>query len=171
MTLQTESTQQVIFALAHQTYSKGLNLHAFFKLNSHELGEDLVQETFYKTWSYLVKGNDIEKMQAFLYHILNKLIIDEYRKSSRKSISLDEIIEKGYDPEHIQERDVSDFFEGEKLFILIPKLPKAYQKIMKMRYVDDLSLQEIADIYKKSKNSVTVKIHRGLAKLKILYLN
>ena len=59
--------------VAHQTFNKGLNSYAFFKIHNHETGEDLVQNTFMKTWNYLVKGGKIDMMKAFLYHILNNL--------------------------------------------------------------------------------------------------
>ena len=72
--------QGVLTIIAHNDYEKGLNARAFFKLSNHETGEDLVQHTFMKTWIYLVKGGKIEIMKAFLYHILNNLIVDEYRK-------------------------------------------------------------------------------------------
>lgn len=50
----------------------------------------------------------------------------------------------------------------------IKHLPKNYQGIMKLRFIDELSLEEISDITKKSTNSVAVSIHRGLEKLKEL---
>ena len=38
-----------------------------------------------------------------------------------------------------------------------------------MRYVDDLSLEEIACATGKTKNAIAVQLHRGLEKLKLLY--
>jgi len=81
MTPEQEAQRKAIFNAAHEAHQKGLNVHAFFKIHDRALGNDLVQETFIKTWSYLVKGGKIETMKAFLYHILNNLIIDEYRKT------------------------------------------------------------------------------------------
>jgi len=66
----------------------------FFKLHDHALGEGLVQETFMKPVVYLVKKGKIDLMKAFLYHVLNNLIIDEYRK--HKTSSLDTMQEKGF---------------------------------------------------------------------------
>lgn len=96
MTLKKEKQQQSLLTSAHHEYEKGLNAHAFFKVNNRATGEDLVQETFMKTWVYLVKGGKIDVMKSFLYHILNNLIVDEYRK--RKTSSLDVLLEKGYEP-------------------------------------------------------------------------
>lgn len=163
------SKQQIVLALAHKDFSKGLNLHAFFKVNDHATGEDLVQETFMKTWKYLVRGGKIDIIKAFLYHVLNNLIVDEYRK--HKMTSLDELAEKGFDP-HSDDHDSKTLFntiDGHTASLLIKQLPEAYKNIMHLRFVKELSLKEISLITGETRNNVAVKIHRGLAKLRILY--
>ncbi len=160
--------QKVMLALAHRNYNKGLNLHAFFKVNSHDTGEDLVQETFMKTWKYLVRGGKIDIIKAFLYHVLNNLIIDEYRK--KKTTSLEILTEKGFDP-HIEDSEierVSDTIDGKSASLFIQKLPDTYRKIMHMKFVQDLTIKEISLITGQTRNAVAVKIHRGLIKLRVL---
>lgn len=161
--------QVAALTLAHKDYQKGLNSYASFKVNNQALSEELVQDTFIKTWSYLVKGGEIGKMKAFLYHVLNGLIIDEYRK--RKVSSLDMLIENGYEPAFEEEGKIADAFDGKMAVLLIAQLPKAYQKVMRMRYVQELSLAEMAVIMGKTKNTMAVHAHRGLEKLKILYFS
>ena len=156
-----------VLSAAHTDYSKGLNKYASFKLSSQDIGEDLVQETFLKTWKYLVKGGKIDIMKAFLYHVLNNLIVDEYRK--RKTTSLDVLIEKGFEP---AENDFDGFFnvlDGKRALLLIALLPKKYQKTMRMRYVENLSIKEIKIITGQSENVIAVQIHRGIKKLKLLH--
>src|SRR3990167_2535302 len=87
---------QTIMRAAHHDFEKGLNTRAFFKVNDRTISEDLVQDTFMKTWKYLVRGGKIDLMKAFLYHVLNDLIVDEYRK--KKTTSLDALQEKGFEP-------------------------------------------------------------------------
>ena len=77
MTGKQELKIKIDLTAAHISFEKGLNVHAFFKTNNHATGEDLVQDTFKKTRIYLARGGKIDLMKAFLYHILNNLIIDE----------------------------------------------------------------------------------------------
>lgn len=156
-----------ILTSAHQDFEKKLSVYAFFKTHDHAISQDLVQDTFIKTWKYLVKGGDIVTMKAFLYHILNNLIIDEYRK--KKTSSLDLLLEKGYEPGVNDSDRLFDFLDGKALILLINKLPPKYQKVINMKYVQFLSLEEMALILGKSKNNVAVTAHRGLEKLKIIY--
>ena len=169
ITAKEEIVQKGVLSLAYHDYNKLLNTHAFFKLNDHSLGQDLVQNTFTKTWSYLLKGGQIDTMKAFLYHILNNLIIDEYRK--HKASSLDVLLEKGYEPSADDSDRLANILDGKKAFLLIKQLPKIYQEVMKMRYIKDLSLFEISEITGQSKNTIAVQTCRGLERLKILYRN
>ena len=168
MTEKQETQLRAVLTAAHLDYEKKLNMHAFFKVSDHNLGEDLVQDTFMKTWVYLVRGGKIDTMKAFLYHILNDLIIDEYRK--HKTASLDAIMEKGFVPSGgVNSERLFNFLDGKASVLLIRRLPETYQKVMHMRYVQELSIKEMSLITGKSKNAITVQTHRGLKKLKMLY--
>ncbi len=169
MTSKQEAQRQKVLTKAHHDFEKALNLHAFFKVHNHALGEDLVQDTFIKTWAYLVKGGKIDLMKAFLYHVLNNLIVDEYRK--HKTVSLDVLLEKGFEPSSDDSGRLLDILDGKNALFLIQRLPKTYQKVMRMRYVQDLSLEEMSLVTGQSKNAIAVQLHRGLEKLKVLYKN
>lgn len=114
-----------------------------------------------------MRGGKIDVMRAFLYHVLNDLIVDEYRK--HKTLSLDQLIESGFEPSDEDTGKLLNYLDGKVAINLIGSLPEKYQHIMQMRYIQGLSLTEIAHITGQSKNTVTVQAHRGLMKLKELY--
>lgn len=122
--------QKAILTSAHHDYERGLNKRAFFKVSNRITGEDLVQETFLKTWRYIIKGGKIEVMRAFLYHVLNDLIIDEYRK--RKIISLDALSEKGFQASVDYSEHIFNTLDGKTALLLIQRLPEKYKKVMYM---------------------------------------
>jgi len=148
---------------------KELKVSAFYKVHDTALSEDLVQDTFMKTWLYLVKGGKIKMMRAFLYHVLNNLVIDEYRKQKNKAISLDEIAEKGYEPGEDESQRLYDFLDGEAALSSIKRIPLKYQQVMRMRYAQGLSLKEMSAISGQSKNTVSVQAYRGLVSLRHLH--
>ncbi len=169
LTPKQEIQKQVMLTVAHHNYGKGLNSYAFFKVSDHVTSDDLGQDTFMKTWSYLIKGGKIDVMKAFLYHILNNLIVDEYRKRKHKTTSLDFLLEKGFEPSTGHHGRLFNVLDGKAALLLIQRLPATYQKVMRMRYVQDLSLTEMSLITGQSKNTLAVQVHRGLEKLKLLY--
>jgi len=82
---------------------------------------------------------------------------------------LDSLLEKGYEPSVDSREQLVNIFDGKAALLLIARLPPQYQTVMRMRYVQDLSLKEMSLITGKSKNTIAVQLHRGLAKLKQLY--
>lgn len=158
-------------AVAHGDYKSALLKRALYKTNDSEVSQDLVQTTFLKTMVYLRRGGEIEIMRGFLNHVLNGLIVDGYRKNDKiKMISLDVLLERGFDPASNDYQRVTDIIDGKELASLIPQLTKKYGVVLEMRYLKGLSLKEIALLTGQSENTVAVQIHRGLAKLKKLYL-
>jgi len=163
----TNDEQHSTLNTAHRNYEKKMNFYASFKVGDSEVGKDLVQNTFVKTWGYLVKGGKIDTMKAFLYHILNNLIVDEYRK--KKTVSLDALLDNGYEPSVEYSERLFDQFDGKIALRLIKYLSLKYQKVVRMRYFQGLSLKEMSLITGQTKNTMAVQAHRGLEKLKILY--
>jgi len=164
-------TMKQQFFVAHHNFRRDLSLHAFFRVNDREIGEDLVQDTFMKTWNYINNGGKIQMIRAFLYHILNNLIIDEYRKRKHKANSLDLLLENGYEPVTEEHAHLIDRLDGNTTAKLISELPPKYQSVLRMHYIEHLSLDEMSSRTKQSKNTMAVQFHRGLKKLKILYEN
>jgi DNA-directed RNA polymerase specialized sigma24 family protein len=41
---------------AHKTYAKKMGSYTFFKVRNRFTSDDIVQDTFIKTWEYLLKG-------------------------------------------------------------------------------------------------------------------
>lgn len=152
---------------AYSEYQSGLSKRALYKTNDTEMSQDLVQTTFLKTLMYLQKGGKIDTMRSFLNHVLNDLIVDEYRK--KRALSLDMMLEKGYEPNYDDHERTINVIDGREVILLIPSIPKKYRVIVQLRYLQSLSLKEIALITNQSPNTVAVQAHRGLCKLKTLY--
>lgn len=155
--------------VAHGNYEQGLSKRALFKTSDVEVSNDLVQTTFLKTLLYLQKGGKVDLMRSFLNHILNDLIVDEYRARKNKSVSLDVLLENGFEPGTSEFERYIDIFDGKGVTLLIPQLPEKYEVVVRLRYLKGLSLKEIALLTGQSENTIAVQSHRGLEKLKKLY--
>jgi len=164
---QRESRISSLLTEAHAEHAASLRARAFYKVHNHNTSDDLVQTTFLKAWAYLVRGGNIHAMRSFLYHILNDLIVDEYRR--RKVSSLDTMMEHGFDLGIDEPQRESDIIDGKEALGYIERLPKKYRRILHMRYVHGLTHMEIAAMTRQSRNTVAVQIHRGMKQLRALY--
>ena len=169
MDLFSKKKKKEELAQAHEDFSDMLLRRAFFKVHNKGLSEDLVQETFLKTWKYIIKGGEISTMKAFLYHILNNLIIDEYRKQRNQASSLDHLTDSGFDistEEHTHRGESIDLITATEY---INQLPEKYKNVVHMKIILSMSTEEIAHELKRTKNNVTVQIHRGLKHIQLLH--
>ncbi len=167
--------QEEAFLAAFNNYSDALFRHCFFRLSDRERALELVQDTFLKAWDYIRGGGEVRQFRSFLYRILNNLIIDEYRRKS--SSSLDELLER----EGASEGDYEELYEGsvtdlesklddERSLVLVrealKELPPSYRQVITLRFVDGFMSKEISRMIGESENVVSVRINRGLNRLR-----
>jgi DNA-directed RNA polymerase specialized sigma24 family protein len=121
-------------AVAHGDNEYNLLQRALYKTNDHEVSKDLVQTTFLKTLVYLQNGGKIDLMRSFLNHVLNDLIVDEYRSRKKKTVSLDMLIENGFEPGTSDFERYVNIFDGKGIVLLISQLPKKYKFLKNIRW-------------------------------------
>lgn len=151
---------------AYEAYSDALFRHCYFRMYDRELAKDLVQEAFSRAWSsYLVEDKEVSNLRALLYRILNNLIVDEVRR--KKPVPIDTLEEEISQPTNLPEI-IGNTLAGEKVMKLLDKLDGKYQEVIVMNFIDGLSPKEISAIIGESENVVSVRIHRGLKKIREL---
>ncbi|MFA6397223.1 MAG: RNA polymerase sigma factor [Candidatus Paceibacterota bacterium] len=160
------------FNASYEQYSDAIFRYCLFQTSNREKAIDITQDTFIKTWEYLSRSEkEIENMRALLYKIAKNLIIDYRRK--KKSESLDNLTEQGFDfsDEKNDMYEKETIFEGKQAFESINKLDEKYREVIMLRFVEDMEIKDIAKALNKSENNVSVRIHRGLEKLKNILEN
>ena len=153
------------FIQAYDIYADSIFRYCYFRVFSREQAEDLTQDVFKKTWEYVAEGKEVKNFRPFLYRVASNLIIDYSRK--KKEVSLDKMQETGFQPS-CEEKDKNIIFDSKETVKMIQKLDEKYREAVTMRYVEELSPKEIADILGETENVVSVRIHRGLEQLRKL---
>jgi len=130
----------------------------YFKLSNKELAQDVTQESWSKTWIYITSGKEIENIKAFVFKVAKNLIVDQYRK--QKTFSLDNMMEDGFELSFDERSMIEDKEEVANILQVLNKLPVDHREIVLMRFLEELSIKEIAEIIGDSPNNISVKIHR-----------
>jgi RNA polymerase sigma-70 factor (ECF subfamily) len=152
------------FLEAYNQYADAIFRYCFYKTSNREKALDLVQDTYVKAWNYLKSGKKINNLKAFLYKTANNLIIDYFRK--KKMTSLDQLTEAGFDPPFDKREEMFDKLDGELALKAVDLIEPIYREVIIMRYVEELSIKEIAKKLKEKENNISVRLHRGMGKLK-----
>jgi len=130
------------------------------------MSQDLTAEAFKRLWESIQAPTEIKDPRAFLYQIARNLIIDHYRQKGREPIKIQpeeleiESQEKG------PSAQAEDAERADKIQQALSGLKDNYQNVLIWYYLDEMSIEEIAELENKSENAVRVTIHRGLEKLR-----
>jgi RNA polymerase sigma-70 factor (ECF subfamily) len=161
------------FIKAYDLYIDSIYRFIFFKVNNKEEAEDLTSLVFLKTWDYIQNNSieDFKTLKSLFYKVARNLVIDHYRKKSTQQIIIPEIdiseinlADEGQDLKHKSE--ISDDYKivQDKLF----NLKDEYREAIILRYINELSISEIANIMGKTNGNVRIMIFRALKALREL---
>ncbi|MEE9164893.1 MAG: RNA polymerase sigma factor [Nitrospinota bacterium] len=160
------------FLRAYDKYASSLFRYALFRVSSKETAQDLVAQTFFQVWQFLQKKEElIRNWKVFLYRTLSNLIVDVYRRKHLEPILMDETNETNpfefIDEKHLP-KNLNRKVEAQLILESFQELPSEQKDILLWRYVEDLSIADIASLTGKKKSAVYVNIHRALQKIKKL---
>jgi RNA polymerase sigma-70 factor, ECF subfamily len=149
------------FGQIYDLYAKQIHNFLFGKLRHQQICEDLVHTVFLKAWtnlkSYHPRTN--VKFSTWLFQIANYTLIDHWsKKPTTELIEIENLAAFAADPEHYEEYGY--------LWKAMAELPMNYQTVLDLRFKQDLSVEETAEIMRKSAVGIRVLQHRALRALK-----
>jgi RNA polymerase sigma-70 factor (ECF subfamily) len=162
------------FIEAYDLYADDIYRFAFFKIGNAEEAKDLTSAVFLKVWNYAQsQGLDESKsLRAFIYKTARNSIIDHYRELREIETRLDDgensLLEILADEKQNLQRQAEILSDLDLVKIGLEKLKDEYREIILMRFVDELSFAEIAEVTGKTVGSVRVQAFRALQALKDL---
>jgi RNA polymerase sigma-70 factor (ECF subfamily) len=157
------------FAELVEMYKDKLYHLGYRMLNQRQEAEDVVQETFLRVYTNLERYDENQKFSTWIYRIATNLCIDRLRKR-KPSYSIDAELNdsEGTDWHALL---ASDDASPETELILsetqahireaIQSLPEKYKSVVVLRYLHDMSLQEISDILEMPVTTIKTRVHRG----------
>ena len=159
------------FVKAYDSYIDDIYRFIYFKVGSKEDAEDITSQVFLKSWDYIQNNNLLEykTIKPFFYKVARNIIIDYYRsKSDKENISINneenriDIIDEKIDlnKEVDLKNDIKNLQEA------MQELKNEYREVLLLRYINELSVKEIAVILEKNKGNVRVLIYRAIKALK-----
>ena len=154
-------------------YSDKIFKYLYFITKDPYLAEDITSEVFLRIWKAWNKIKP-DFMQALLYKTAKNILIDYYRKhKNEKKVSLEETIEKGLEPSYDEDL-IERIYKDENLKKInnaLILLPENLKEVIILRFVNDLSSKEAAQVLDTSESNIRVLQYRGLKKLKEVLKN
>ena len=151
----------------YDLYAEKIYRFIYFKVSSVADAEDLTAEVFLKTWEHINSGKEVRKFAGLLYRIARNKVVDFYRhRQVAGETQIDEMMLKQLSDEGGAAERLTTLNEAEAVIKNLKKLKDEYREVLTLRYVDELTLGEIAEILGKSQVNARVLLHRALKTLK-----
>ncbi|MFP5234439.1 MAG: RNA polymerase sigma factor [Acidobacteriota bacterium] len=156
-------------------YQHRLLRYLLFLTSSRELAEDLFQEVWIRVMLRGAQFNGKSRFDTWLFTIARNLVIDFRRK--RTLASLDELFDGAGDDDKPMAMEITDdqpspfdrLASGEdrlRVSEALLTIDTLYREVLVLRFHEEMSLQEIADVTKAPLSTVKSRLYRGLAAIK-----
>ncbi|MBC7745249.1 MAG: sigma-70 family RNA polymerase sigma factor [Flavobacterium sp.] len=143
---------QKAYADLMQRYKDSIHFMALKMVNNKDDAMDLTVETFAKAFENLEKYKPDFAFSTWLFRIATNNCIDFIRKKKISTMSIDSMVDDDGDDRPLQIR--SDTLnpeetaikkqQNEQLKQIVDKLPSRYRILIKLRYFEEFSYEEIA---------------------------
>lgn len=157
------------FAELVELYKDKIYHLAYRMLHNRHEAEEIVQETFLRVFTNLERYDETQKFSTWIYRIGTNLCIDRLRKR-KPSYSLDSEMNEGEGTDWYSLLPSQEDTPDEQLLLSetqtqiresIETLPEKYKAVVILRYLQDLSLQEISDVLSMPVTTIKTRLHRG----------
>ena len=158
------------FASIVTEYSPSLYAHAVMRLGESRAAEDAVQETFLRAYRAMPRFEGEFHLRAWLHRILTNVCYDEGDRRRRETRTLDRMASFA-DPVVPAPDEVLDLDRAaaqREVASALAALPDAYREALELRYIEQLSFREVADVTGVTEENARARVHRGRAALRRL---
>jgi RNA polymerase sigma-70 factor, ECF subfamily len=149
-------------------YQLPLYVYVFELVRDEQTSLDVVQETFINAARHISGLRDDSKFGGWLFGIAHQKCIQRWRVHAREATMLEEVaagpveLEEGPDELFIRAEQEADFMK------LLEKLPAPQRSVLLLHFLEDFSLEEIANVTGTQLGTVKSRMHyakRALRKL------
>tara|TARA_Y100001970_G_C14255337_1_gene874918 strand:- start:4017 stop:4568 length:552 start_codon:yes stop_codon:yes gene_type:complete len=139
----------------------------YFRLNSKEDAEDLVEEIFTKIFKNMCNFDDSKSsIKTWIYSIARNSLIDFIRTKKDQNLELTDHIE---DDQININLEANLAMNAQTLKLAFQKLNESERQLVEMRFISDMSYDEISQVMGKNSGALRVSMTRTLSKLKQIF--
>ena len=149
----------------YEENSPGIYRYAVRLLGDAVLAEDCVSETFSRFLGAIQRGGGPrENIRAYLYRVAHNWITDYFRRQPLPELQIEdyEPVENGSNPAS----KVADLEERERVRAAILRLPAEQQQIIQLRFIENWSHEEVAQVLGKSTDATRSMQYRAVGSLR-----
>jgi len=153
--------------MLYDQYVEKIYAYIYHRVGQADLAEDLTGQVFMRMLEAVRSGKGWRtSFSGWLYRIAHNLVIDHYRRKHRATfVDIDDaepVQAQSGDPV----RSVENQYERERLRTALAKLTEEQSQVISLRFLEDLSIAEVAEIMEKTEGAVKALQYRAVLALR-----
>ena len=139
---------------------------AYWYCKDAQIAKDIAQESWLVIFNKLQDLKEPQKFKSWAISIVNHKAVDWIRKTNREQKKLHKLYDQN--PKVIIEEKQEEYADSihQKMKFEIAKLPQHQQTVLKLFYIEDLSLKEIGELLKISVGTAKSRLFHAREQLK-----
>ena len=169
ISLYLKSRNSSYFTMLYSRYSGKVYSKCISLLKDEQLSDDATQDIFLKIYLNLAKFSGKSKFSTWVYSITYNYCIDYIRKKKKEKNIFSEDIENVGEPlTDVPDHELLEI-EVSRLKKVMNVIPPGDKAVLLMKYQDDMSIKDIAEVLSKSESAIKMKIKRAKHKAQASY--
>ena len=154
------------FAALVERYQAKLYNYALRMVANREDAADITQEAFLRAYQALPRLRDNTVFITWLFRIATNILHDSYRRQTHYNLLMEEKITGEADVSASAEEQVVQKQQHQTLLQALAGLPAMYREPLVMRYISELTYEQIGNVLGLPIRTVETRIYRGKQKLR-----
>jgi RNA polymerase sigma factor (sigma-70 family) len=152
--LKDATLKDIAFSELLSVYQERLYWHIRKIVTTHENADDVLQNTFIRIYKSIHNFQEKSSLHTWMYRIAYNESIRFLEKNNRKSYeNIDDVSST-----HLEVLFEDEYFDGDeiqkKLNTIIDGFTEKQKRVFQMKYFDDLSFRQIAEVLKSSESTL-----------------
>jgi RNA polymerase sigma-70 factor, ECF subfamily len=145
----------------YDRYAPSIYRYVYRKTGNVDTAQDLTAETFRRFLEALKRdAGPREHLSGWLHRVAHNLIVDHYRRQPVDPPASLEAVEPAVAA--TQERHLAREDRAERARAALNMLTPLQQQVLSLRYLEELTLQEVADMLNRTVGSIKALQHRAI---------
>ena len=154
----------------YEQHSPGIYRYAYRLIGDRDLAEECVSETFSRFLQAIKNGRGpSDNVQGYLYRVAHNWITDLYRRGRdfHESLEVDGHPDPNSNPSTLVGREL----ERERVRSAIRKLPYDQQRVIELRFIEELSHEDVATTLGKTVEATRALQYRAISSLRQILID
>ena len=162
-----QSGKKEVLALLVERWHVQFCKLAYWYCKDAHVAKDIAQESWLVVFNKLQDLKEPQKFKSWAISIVNHKALDWIRKTNREQKKLQKLYDENPKVTTEQKQDSYADSIREKMKFEIAKLPQHQQTVLKLFYIEELSLKEIGELLKISVGTAKSRLFHARERLKI----